>query len=73
MPSFEEMGRTLDRELERLRELAETTGAGSTWSPRGTKVKPATCDKAARVVRSVSESLSRLAEQIDSKKPATKS
>jgi hypothetical protein len=61
MPNFEEMGRALDRELERLRELAET------------KVKPATCDKAARVLRSVSESLSRLAEQIDSKKPATKS
>ena len=61
MPSFEEMGRTLDRELERLREVAET------------KVKPATCDKAAKVLRSVSESLSRLAAQIDSKNPAKKS
>ena len=61
MPNFEEMGRTLDRELERLREVAET------------KVKPATCDKAAKVLRSVSESLSRLAAQIDSKNPAKKS
>jgi hypothetical protein len=73
MPNFEEMGRALDRELERLRELAETTGAGSTWSPRGTKVKPATCDKAAKVLPSVSESLSRLAQQIDSKNPTKKS
>jgi len=55
MPNFEEMGRTLDRELERLREVAET------------KVKPATRDKAAKVLRSVSERLSRLAEQIASK------
>ena len=61
MPNFEEMGRTLDRELQRLREVAET------------KVKPATCDKAAKVLRSVSKSLSRLAEQIDSKNPAKKS
>ena len=61
MPNFEEMGRTLDRELERLREVAET------------KVKPATCDKAAKVLRSVSESLSRLAAQINSKNPAKKS
>jgi hypothetical protein len=61
MPNFEEMGRTLDRELERLREVAET------------KVKPATCDKAAKVLRSVSESLSRLAEQIESKGAPKKS
>jgi hypothetical protein len=61
MPNFEEMGRTLDRELQRLREVAET------------KVKPATCDKAAKVLRSVSESLSRLAEQIEAKGPAKKS
>ena len=46
MPNFEEMGRTLDRELERLREVAES------------KVKPATCEKAAGVLRSVSASLS---------------
>ena len=55
MPSFEEMGRALDRELERLRRVAEN------------KVKPATCEKAAGVLRSVSASLSRLAEQIESK------
>jgi hypothetical protein len=55
MPSFEELGRTLDRELERLRSVAEE------------RVKPATCGKAARVLRSVSASLSRLAEQLESK------
>jgi hypothetical protein len=61
MPNFEEMGRTLDRELERLRQVAET------------KVKPATCEKAAGVLRSVSASLSRLAEQIESKAAPKKS
>jgi hypothetical protein len=61
MPSFEEMGRTLDRELERLRAVAES------------KVKPATCEKAARALRSVCASLSRLAEQIESKATAKKS
>ena len=61
MPSFEQMGRTLDRELERLRAVAES------------KVKPATRGKAARVLRSVSASLSRLAEQIEAKATATKS
>jgi hypothetical protein len=61
MPNFEEMGRTLDRELERLRKVAES------------KVKPATCEKAAGVLRSVSASLSRLAEQIESKAAPKKS
>jgi hypothetical protein len=55
MPTFEEIGRRLDRELERLRDVADS------------KVKPATRGKAARVLRSVSASLSRLAEQIESK------
>jgi len=61
MPSFEEMGRTLDRELERLRRVAES------------KVKPATCEKAAGVLRSVSASLLRLAEQIESQAAPKKS
>jgi hypothetical protein len=61
MPSFEEMGRALDRELERLRKVAES------------KVKPATCEKAAGVLRSVSASLARLAEQIESKAAPKKS
>jgi hypothetical protein len=61
MPSFEEMGREIDRELERLRKVAET------------KVKPATCEKAAGVLRSVATSLSRLAEQIESKAAPKKS
>ena len=55
MPNFEEMGRAPDRELERLREVAES------------KVKPSTCEKAAKALRTVSASLSRLAEQIESK------
>jgi hypothetical protein len=55
MPNFEEMGRSLDRELERLRKVAES------------KVKPATCEKAAGVLRSISASLARLAAQIESK------
>jgi hypothetical protein len=55
MPSFEEMGRAIDREMERLRKVAES------------RVKPATCEKAAGVLRSISASLSRLAAQIESK------
>jgi hypothetical protein len=55
MPTFEEMGRTIDRELDRLREVADR------------KVKPATRRKVSRVLRSVSASLSRLAAQIESK------
>jgi hypothetical protein len=60
MASFEEMGRMLDKEVERLRAVAKE------------KVKPATCEKAAKVLRGVSESLSRLAEQIESKTAARK-
>ena len=60
MPSFEQMGRTLDRELERLREVADK------------KVKPATRRKAAKALRSFSASLSRLAEQIESKNASSK-
>jgi hypothetical protein len=54
MPNFEEIGRKLDRELERLRAVANE------------KVKPTTRGKAARALRSVSASLSRLADQIES-------
>jgi hypothetical protein len=60
MPNFEEMGRALDREMERLREIAET------------RIKPATCGKAASALRSISKSLARLAEQIESKAAAKK-
>jgi hypothetical protein len=60
MSSFEEMGRILDRELDRLRAVAES------------KVKPATCGKAAKALRNVSASLSRLAEQLESKATAKK-
>lgn len=58
MPNFEEMGRVLDRELGRLRKVADS------------KVKPATRRKAARALRSVSASLARLAKQIESKAKA---
>jgi hypothetical protein len=53
MPSFEQMGRKLDRELERLRNAAEN------------KVKPTTRRQAEKALRSVSASLSRLAAQIE--------
>ena len=53
--NFEDIGRTLDRELERLRQAAENA------------VKPSTSEKAAGVLRSISASLTRLAEQIESK------
>ncbi len=61
MPTFEQMGRTLDRELQKLRALADE------------KVKPATCEKAAKVLRSVSARLARLAEQFESKAAPKKS
>jgi hypothetical protein len=55
MPTFEEIGRKLDRELGRLRAVAES------------KIKPSTRNKASKVLRSVSASLTRLAEQIEAK------
>jgi hypothetical protein len=55
MNKFEEMGRELDRALERLREVAEQ------------KVSPATRIKAAKALRSVSGSLAKLAEDLESK------
>ena len=61
MPTFEEMGRTLDRELDRLREVADK------------KVKPATRRKVSRALRSVSASLVRLARQIESNAKKKKS
>jgi vacuolar-type H+-ATPase subunit H len=57
MPSFETMGRRLDRELERLREVAKQ------------KIKPATRQKAARALRSVSSRLASLAEDIEAHTP----
>ena len=53
MASFEQMGRRLDRELERLREVAKQ------------KIKPETRKKAANALRSVSTRLSSLAEDIE--------
>jgi hypothetical protein len=58
MNKFEEMGRELDRALERLRAVAEQ------------KVSPATRTKAAKALRSVSGSLAKLAEDLESKNAA---
>lgn len=55
MVKFEDMGRKLDRELEKLREVAER------------EISPATRLKAAKVLRSVCGSLARLAEELESK------
>jgi hypothetical protein len=58
MSSFESMGRRLDRELERLREVAKQ------------KIKPATRQKAARALRSVSSRLASLAEDLETQTAA---
>ena len=55
MNKFEEMGRELDRALERLRAVAEE------------KISPETRGKAAKALRSVSGKLTRLAEDLESK------
>jgi hypothetical protein len=54
VPTFEDIGRKLDRELERLREVAER------------EVSPATRRKAANSIRRVSETLARVAADLDS-------
>lgn len=55
MSRFEELGRKLDRELERLREVAEK------------KISPGQRDKAAKALRSVSQRLANLAQELESK------
>ena len=55
MPSFEEFGRKLDREIERLRELAAK------------KISPATRVKTAQSLRRMSEKLAKLAADIEAK------
>jgi hypothetical protein len=55
MTKFEDVGRKLDRELERLRRVAES------------KISPATRRKAAKSLRSVSETLARVAAGLESK------
>jgi hypothetical protein len=54
MNKFEEIGRKLDREVERLRDVAEK------------KISPATRFKAAEALRKVSGGLRRLADEIES-------
>ena len=58
MTKFEEMGRKLDQELERLRDVAEK------------KISPATRLKAAKALRSTSSKLLNLAEELESKSAA---
>jgi vacuolar-type H+-ATPase subunit H len=53
VPKFEDLGRKLDRELEKLREVAEK------------KISPATRNKAAKSLRTVSDTLSRIAQDLD--------
>ena len=55
MPTFEDFGRKLDREIERLRELA------------GKKISPATRLKAAQSLRRMSEKLAQMAADIEAK------
>jgi hypothetical protein len=55
MTKFEEIGRKLDRELERLREVAES------------KLKPETRQKAAKTIRGISDKLSRLAADLEAR------
>jgi len=55
MPKFEDLGRKLDRELEKLRQIAQE------------KLGPDKRGKAANALRSVSERLVKLAEELESK------
>lgn len=55
MTKFEDVGRKLDREVERLREVIES------------EVSPATRLKAAKSLRSVAETLAKLAADLESK------
>ena len=55
MPTFEDFGRKLDREIERLREMA------------GKKISPATRLKTARSLRRMSEKLAKVAADIEAK------
>ena len=55
MTTFEDVGRKIDRELERLRQVAES------------KISPTTRLKAAKSLRSVSEKLAKVAADLESK------
>jgi hypothetical protein len=55
MAKFEEFGRKLDRELEKLKEIAEE------------KLGPDKRSKAAKALRSAAQRLSSLAEELESK------
>jgi len=55
MPTFEDFGRKLDREIERFRELAEK------------KITPAARSKTAQSLRRMSEKLAQMAADIEAK------
>jgi actin-like ATPase involved in cell morphogenesis len=54
VPKFEEIGRKLDREVQRLRQVVEK------------KIAPATRRKVAQSLRRISEKLARLAADLES-------
>ena len=60
MAKFEDVGRKIDQELERLREVAEN------------KLSPATRRKAAKALRGVSLKLARVARELESKSVSKK-
>ena len=55
MPAFEDFGRKLDREIDRLRDLAEK------------KISPAARLKTAQSLRKISEKLAQMAADIEAK------
>ena len=55
MPTFEDFGRKLDREIERLRELTEK------------KITPAARNKTAQSLRRMSEKLAQMAADIEAR------
>jgi hypothetical protein len=55
VPTFEDFGRKVDREIERLRDLAEN------------KIRPAARLKTAQSLRRMSEKLARIAADIEAK------
>jgi hypothetical protein len=60
MGTLEDIGRKLDQEMERLRDLVEK------------EIKPTTEQKAASVLRQVSERLTKLAEEIEARRKERK-
>jgi hypothetical protein len=71
VPGFEELGRRLDRELERLRQVAE--GKGKSATRQADRARRQALARIAPLLLSLSHKLSRLARQLGSKAAAKKS